>query len=508
MLDRFLLAPAALLLAVAPFLGCTAKKPAAEPSPASAGLPVLYSEDVVRRATALSDSAYIVLGNGKGTDAIALFQQAGDLTPASVWGPYNLACAYSRLGDVEKAFAQLNLAVQAGWDDPDHLTADADLTPLRGDSRFAGLVAQATASRSSHLAYLAQGVPVVQLDRKFANGDSITAWAAGEYQRYTPNARLLTGWQRAVIEVDLQARKIAAYRTLAPPDTTFHEFAARMGALTNIYGLDESWGPVADGVLKEAQTSLQSNPAPGVRDAAAYWSAVASYCRAQHPPQDPEWAEAVKSARAWLDKVPDGSFFAGGRNAWELMFDLKAPGADAAKIKPRLREFAARYGDDSYGRYVASSLFFNDLIHALWPLPIAAKDLQGQPVSLGQYHGKVLLLDFWATWCGPCRAELPHVQEAYQKYHSQGLEILSVSLDYTRHTTPEDYRLWVTDHQMPWRHIYDGQDWKGPLVKEFQVSAIPAPFLIGRDGSLEAMGEDCRGEKLDAAIERALHKGV
>jgi hypothetical protein len=83
-----------------------------------------------------------------------------------------------------------------------------------------------------------------------------------------------------------------------------------------------------------------------------------------------------------------------------------------------------------------------------------------------------------------------------------------VSLDYARRTTPEAYRKWITENKMPWRHVYDGQDWRGPLVKGFHVFSIPAPFLIGRDGSLQALGEECRGEKLTTSIERALRGGA
>ena len=158
---------------------------------------------------------------------------------------------------------------------------------------------------------------------------------------------------------------------------------------------------------------------------------------------------------------------------------------------------------------IAGAFYQGDLVASLWPIPINGVDIDNKPVSLEDYKGRVLLVDFWATWCGPCRAELPHVLAAYQKYHPDGFEILSISLDYHDKTTTDAYRQWITGKGMTWRHLYDQKDWEGPLVKAYMVdgSGIPSPFLIGRDGALVASGDQCRGENLAASIEAALKKG-
>jgi thiol-disulfide isomerase/thioredoxin len=134
------------------------------------------------------------------------------------------------------------------------------------------------------------------------------------------------------------------------------------------------------------------------------------------------------------------------------------------------------------------------------PFPIQAKDLTGQPVSLNQYKGKVLLLDFWATWCPPCRAEIPNVVAAYQRYHIKGFDVLGISLD-----QPNDaakLKAFLTANHMPWPQIYDGGYWNSKVPVEYGVQAIPFSLLIGKNGKIAAV--DPRGPALAPAVQAAL----
>ncbi len=136
------------------------------------------------------------------------------------------------------------------------------------------------------------------------------------------------------------------------------------------------------------------------------------------------------------------------------------------------------------------------------PLPIAGKDLDGKPVTVAQYKGKVLLIDFWATWCGPCVAEVPNVVKAYNKYHAKGFDVLGVSLD----RAPDKAKLqkFLKDQKMPWRQIFDGKFWEAANAKAWGVQSIPFMVLIGKDGKIAAI--NMRGEALDPAIKAALAK--
>jgi thiol-disulfide isomerase/thioredoxin len=129
------------------------------------------------------------------------------------------------------------------------------------------------------------------------------------------------------------------------------------------------------------------------------------------------------------------------------------------------------------------------------------KDLAGQPLSVGALKGKVVLIDFWATWCGPCVHELPNVIAAYQKFHPQGFEIIGVSLDSDR--AKLDAFLKKTDG-MTWAQFFDGQGWSNKLAVKYGVESIPFTVLVGPDGNI--IGTGLRGDALGEAVAKALAK--
>lgn len=129
-----------------------------------------------------------------------------------------------------------------------------------------------------------------------------------------------------------------------------------------------------------------------------------------------------------------------------------------------------------------------------------AQDITGAPLSLAKYKGKVVLVDFWATWCGPCVDELPNVIAAYKKYHDKGFEIIGISLD----KDEAALKRFIGEHAMNWSHYFDGQGWQSKLGRKYGVNSIPATYLVDGDGKIVA--RDLRGQALEKELERLLGK--
>ena len=122
--------------------------------------------------------------------------------------------------------------------------------------------------------------------------------------------------------------------------------------------------------------------------------------------------------------------------------------------------------------------------------------LDGTQVPLASLKGKVVVMDFWATWCGPCIAELPNVKKTYAKYHEKGFEIVGVSLDQSKDKLTD----FVKENDMPWPQHFDGLGWKNEFAVMYGIQGIPAMWLVDKDGNLVDMkarsGLDAKVEKL------------
>ena len=139
-------------------------------------------------------------------------------------------------------------------------------------------------------------------------------------------------------------------------------------------------------------------------------------------------------------------------------------------------------------------------------LPFQAKTTSGEAIKFPEtYKGKLVLLDFWATWCGPCRAELPNLTEVYKKFHKDGFEVLGVSLD--QPNSGSKLESFTKDNDMPWPQIYDGKYWQAEVAKKYEIESIPRAFLVDGDtGMIVAEGGDLRGENLEKTVENQLSK--
>ena len=143
------------------------------------------------------------------------------------------------------------------------------------------------------------------------------------------------------------------------------------------------------------------------------------------------------------------------------------------------------------------------------PLEMKFTAADGREVDLAKLRGKVVLIDFWATWCVPCMKEMPNVRAAYKKYHDRGFEIVGISFDkapgakrQAMEKTAADLNEFAQKNDMPWPHHYDGQFWSNEFGRRFAIHEIPAAFLLDQTGRL--VTTETHGGKLDAAVGRLL----
>lgn len=118
------------------------------------------------------------------------------------------------------------------------------------------------------------------------------------------------------------------------------------------------------------------------------------------------------------------------------------------------------------------------------PIEIKGKTLSGKDFDIKQYKGKVVLVDFWATWCGPCIAELPNVKEMYDAYHDKGFEVIGISLDDNRDSLVE----FIKNRDLKWETIFfdepENQGWENPIANHYGITGIPAVFLVNQEGNV------------------------
>ncbi len=243
-----------------------------------------------------------------------------------------------------------------------------------------------------------------------------------------------------------------------------------------------------DGMIKKINAKLQAGQR-SAEDLAEDMKAFDAFIAERPDDKSPEMAQVVWMKAMLYMQVLDDSAKA---RETILLVQKNYPGTPQAKqageVLPQIEKMDAM-------KAIQRSM----VVGGAFP-DFQEKDLDGKPLSISRFKGKVLLVDFWATWCGPCRVELPNVIATYEKHHKKGFDILGISLDQDE----QAMKKFLASNKMTWPQYFDGLGWQNKLAARYGVNSIPATYLLDAQGKIIA--RDLRGNDLEKAVAAALGK--
>jgi thiol-disulfide isomerase/thioredoxin len=253
-------------------------------------------------------------------------------------------------------------------------------------------------------------------------------------------------------------------------------------------------GSEGDALLKEIDDVLAHTKNQKLKVDGTYFKAQTQVYRSEQSGNGKPYLSAVDAFLQLAPKDPRA-----GRLIYMAATAARDEKARTAFEDRLLKDFA----DSQFATMVKGARRQRDQIGKPFELEFTDA-ISGSTISMNSLKGKVVVLDFWATWCGPCVAEMPQMKKIYEKFHDKGVEFLGISLDQSKDQGGLDaLKKFVKEKEIPWPQYYQGKGWQSEFSGSWGINSIPSMFVVDQDGKLFSVA--ARG-KLEQLIPDLLKK--
>ncbi len=475
-------------------------------------LPAMSSEELLAVGGRLQ-GAYAAVQQNNPDQAIEYLRLALDEVPDGAMLHYHLAVAYGVKGEPDSAMAHLKRGADLGLSDVRMIERDQNLAEVRRLPEWPEVRRQILETgrrfRKVDLVSYERLDPETQPD--FPSLDSLQAYYQAPLRDMTIMMMIYPSdlvFPKVWDKLNQKMAALEKYRSTGdvPEEERLrvdHEFLQTASAYES-----QNRTPWLQSTVKmiEEKTNafIEAHPDQNRANAQAYYLQKRAQWFGMLPSDLKAMDSSVRLAGIALFKEVDEEYpgSTGGLLALLDAMDLirEEEGLQSPDLIPLVERVREEYQQNAVFQRIHYR--FQPFVLGAYGLPdFTVTDLEGKVWDTTELDAKATLIDFWATWCGPCRREIPNLVRLYEEYKDQGFEILGISVDDPSKTTEEQLRSWAAEYEMDWPLVYDKQYWNSPAVRACGVQGIPFPILVDDKGHVIAAGAEATGGNLREALQ-------